>query len=66
MVLYLVALNLTFSFPLLFEQFLVCLLVVYQETMYGNHRSLLVSTHWPNTFFAGGGGGGGGGGGLVV
>ena len=38
---YLVALQPTFSSPLLFEQFSVCLSIVYWETMFGSHRSLL-------------------------
>ena len=37
----LVALDSTFSFPLLFERFSVCLSFVYLETMFGSHRSLL-------------------------
>ena len=41
MVSYLVALDPTFSFPLLFEHFSVCLSFVYLETMFGSHRSLL-------------------------
>ena len=41
MVSYLLALGLTFSFPLLFELFSVCLSFVYLETMFGSHRSWL-------------------------
>ena len=41
MVSYLLALGLTFSFPLLSERFSVCLSVVYLETMFGSHRSWL-------------------------
>ena len=41
MVSYLLALGLTFSFPLLFERFSVCLSFVYLETMFGSHRSWL-------------------------
>ena len=41
MVSYLSALGLTFSFPLLFERFSVCLSFVYLETMFGSHRSWL-------------------------
>ena len=37
----LLALGLTFSFPLLFERFSVCLSFVYLETMFGSHRSWL-------------------------
>ena len=37
----LLALSLTFSFPLLFERFSVCLSFVYLETMFGSHRSWL-------------------------
>ena len=42
MVLCLGILNQTCSSPLLFEQFLVCVSVVYEETISGSHRSLLV------------------------
>ena len=38
---YLLALGLTFFFPLLFERFSVCLSFVYLETMFGSHRSWL-------------------------
>ena len=38
---YLLALGLTFFFPLLSERFSVCLLFVYLETMFGSHRSWL-------------------------
>ena len=41
MVSYLIALDPTFSFPLLFERFSVCLSFVYLEIMFGSHRSLL-------------------------
>ena len=41
MVSYLLDLGLTFSFPLLFERFSVCLSFVYLETMFGSHRSWL-------------------------
>ena len=41
MVSYLLALGLTFSFPLFFERFSVCLSFVYLETMFGSHRSWL-------------------------
>ena len=41
MVSYLVALDPTFLFPLLFEQFSVCLSSVYLGTMSGSHMSLL-------------------------
>ena len=41
MVSYLLALGLTFSFPLLFEWFSVCLSFVYLETMFGRHRAWL-------------------------
>ena len=34
----LLAVGLTFSFPLLFERFSVCLSFVYLETMFGSHR----------------------------
>ena len=41
MVSYLLALGLTFFFPLLSERFSVCLSFVYLETMFGSHRSWL-------------------------
>ena len=41
MVSYLVALDPTFSFPLLFEWFSVCLSFVNFDTMFGSHMSLL-------------------------
>ena len=41
MISYLVALDLTFSSPLLFERFSVCVSIVYWETMFGSHKSLL-------------------------
>ena len=41
MVTYLVAIDPTFFFPLLFERFSVCLSFVYLETMFSSHRSLL-------------------------
>ena len=41
MVTYLLALGLTFSFPLLSERFSVFLSFVYLETMFGSHRSWL-------------------------
>ena len=41
MVFYLLALGLTFSFPLFYEQFSVCLSFVYLETMFGSRRPWL-------------------------
>ena len=41
MVSYLLALGQTFSFPLLFDRFSLCLSFVYLETMFGSHRPWL-------------------------
>ena len=51
MVSYLLALGLTFFFPLLSERFSVCLSFVYLETMFGSHRSWLARYIGPFTCF---------------
>ena len=52
MVSYLLALGLTFFFPLLFERFSVCLSFVYLETMLGSHRSWLARYIGPLLFIS--------------
>ena len=51
MVSYLLALVLTFFFPLLSGRFSVCLSFVYLETMFGSHRSWLARYTGPLLVF---------------